>query len=43
MDLGERKSPSRASDFRGLLLNVELLNEARTKLEACFSLLLAVR
>ena len=36
MDLGERKSPSRASDFRGLFLNVEGLNNARTPLRGLF-------
>jgi len=36
--LGERKSPSSDSDFRGTL--VELLSDARTKLAGFFSILL---
>ena len=40
IDLGERKSPSSASDFRATL--VEPLSDARTKLADFFSLLLQV-
>jgi hypothetical protein len=41
MDLGERKSPSSASDFRKTL--VEPLSEARTMLADFFSILLSTR
>jgi hypothetical protein len=40
MGLGERKSPSTASDLREVLLNVESLNDAKTKLANFFSILL---
>jgi hypothetical protein len=40
MGLGERKSPSTASDLREVLLNVEGLNDARTPLADFFSILL---
>jgi hypothetical protein len=41
MDLGERKSPSSASDLRESLPYVEPLSEARTLLADFFSILLA--
>jgi hypothetical protein len=40
MDLGERKSPSSASDLRESFWYVEDLNVARTKLAVFFSILL---
>ena len=40
MDLGERKSPSSASDFRETL--VEPLRDARTPLADFFSILLEI-
>jgi hypothetical protein len=42
MDLGERKSPSSASDLRESHWYVELLSEARTKLADFFSILLEI-
>src|SRR5262245_29850679 len=43
MDLGERISPASVSHFRKVVLNVELLRDARTKLAACFNILLVFR
>jgi len=40
MDLGERISPYSTSDLRNALFSVEGLNDARTKLEDFFSILL---
>ena len=40
MDLGERISPSSASDLRKALFNVEPLSDARTRLADFFSILL---
>jgi hypothetical protein len=40
MDLGERKSPSSASDLREIPSNVEGLNDARMTLADFFSILL---
>ena len=43
MGLGERKNPFSASDLREVLLNVEGLNDARTKLADFFNSLLLVQ
>jgi hypothetical protein len=43
MGLGERKNPFSASDLREVLLNVEGLNDARTKLADFFKSLLLVQ
>jgi hypothetical protein len=40
MDLGERISPARVSDFRKVFFNVEPLSDARTMLVEFFSILL---
>jgi len=43
MGLGERKNPFSASDLREVLLNVEGLNDARTKPADFFNSLLLVQ
>jgi hypothetical protein len=43
MGLGERKNPFSASDLREVFLNVEGLNDARTKLADFFNSLLLVQ